>query len=323
MLPASIGPPSSPMSKPSTMRSDSWSKHQATFATANGCPCAGGTWVNSMAHGPTRTKARSATRGARLQNALQIALELNREKGTATVVQNCLATAYLNHADYLTDSELRPAEAVAELDQARILYDRLADRHPDEVDYRWGQALARGSLGTAYRKMKSTGPARIALGQAAGHYNLLVADHPQVLQFATERRAVYDELAHLELDSGTAGAAAWQIVRAIRVRIDVIAAIARSELGRQEKVPALKQRIRELARDSTLSGQAARLACCDEQVARDKPANHAVNEYPRAAVWAWRRAATCCWRCAAALITYGADERSMHVPTRRRLFDER
>ena len=190
--------------------------------------------------------------GKALQNALRIARELNREKRNATFVQNCLATACLNHGDYLLKSELRPADAVAELDQARILYDRLYDRHPDEVDYRWGQALARGSLGMAYLQMKSTGPARIELEQAAGHYDLLVADHPQVLQFAAERREVYDGLARLDLDSGPAGAAARQIIRAIRVRIEVIAAIARSELGRQEKLPALKQRIRELARDSAL-----------------------------------------------------------------------
>ena len=56
----------------------------------------------------------------------------------------------------------------------------------------------------------------------------------------------------MELDSGTAGAAARQIIRAIRVRIEVIAAISRSELGRQEKLPALKQRMRDLVRDSAL-----------------------------------------------------------------------
>ena len=44
---------------------------------------------------------------------------------------------------------------------------------------------------------------------------------------------------------------ARQIVRAMRVRIDVIAAIARSELAPQ-KLPALNHRIQELARDSAL-----------------------------------------------------------------------
>jgi len=104
----------------------------------------------------------------------------------------------------------------------------------------------------ARREMKSTGPARTTLEEAERHYDLLVADYPKVLQFAAERRAAYDELARLELDSGPAGAAARQIVRAIRVRIEVIAAIARSELAREEKLRALTQGIQELARDSAL-----------------------------------------------------------------------
>ena len=45
---------------------------------------------------------------------------------------------------------------------------------------------------------------------------------------------------------------ARQIVRAMRVRIDVIAAIAQSELARAQKLPALNHRIQELARDSAL-----------------------------------------------------------------------
>ncbi len=189
--------------------------------------------------------------GQALHNAWQIALELDREARNATLVQDCLASACLNYGDYLkTDG--RPAEAVAEFDRARLLYDQLNDRHPDQREFRWGQALARATLGMAHREMKSTGPARTTLEVAARHYDLLVADYPKVLQIAAERRAVYDELARLDLDSGPAGAAARQIVRAIRVRIEVIAAIARSELAREEKRPALTQGIQELARDSAL-----------------------------------------------------------------------
>jgi len=71
-----------------------------------------------------------------------------------------------------------------------------------------------------------------------------------VLQFAVDRRAAHDERARLELDSGTAVAAARQIVRAIRVRIEVMAAIARSELSREEKLPALRIGTQELVRDA-------------------------------------------------------------------------
>jgi tetratricopeptide (TPR) repeat protein/tRNA A-37 threonylcarbamoyl transferase component Bud32 len=187
--------------------------------------------------------------GKALHNAWQIALELNREVRNATLIQDCLATACLNYGDYLkTDG--RPAEAVAEYDRARLLYNQLNDRHPDQREFRWGQALALASLGMAQWEMKSTGPGRTTLEEAARHYDLLVAEYPKALQFAAERRVVYDEFARLELDSGPAGAAARQIVRAIRVRIEVIESIARSELAREEKLPALKHGIQELARDS-------------------------------------------------------------------------
>ena len=203
------------------------------------------------ARSDTDKASKHVTAGQALHNAWQIALELDRVARNATLIQDCLATACLNYGDYLK-ADGRPAEAVAEFDRARLLYDQLHDRHPDQREFRWGQALARASLGMAHREMKSTGPARTTLEEAARHYDLLVADYPKVLQFAAERRLTCDELAGLELDSGPAGAAARQIIRAIRVRIDIIAAIARSELAREEKLPALTQGIQELVRDSAL-----------------------------------------------------------------------
>jgi eukaryotic-like serine/threonine-protein kinase len=200
------------------------------------------------ARSDTENASKKVAAGQALHNAWQIALELDREARNATLIQDCLATACLNYGDFLKTYG-RPAEAVAEFDRARLLYDQLNDRHPDQREFRWGQALARVSLGLARREMKSTGPARSTLVEAARHYDLLVADYPKVLQFAAERRVVYDELAGLELDSGPAWAAARQIVRAIRVRIQVIAAIARSERSSEEKRSALELAARELVTD--------------------------------------------------------------------------
>ncbi len=203
------------------------------------------------ARSDTDKAAKHVAAGQALHNAWQIALELDREARNATLIQDCLATACLNYADYLK-ADGKPALAIAELDRARLLYDQLNERHPDQREFRWGQALARLSLGMAQLEMKSRGPARTTLEDAAQHYDRLVADYPKVLQFAAERRAAYDELVRLELDSGRSASAARQIVRAIRVRIEVIAAIARSELGPEEKRPALTHSIEELARDSAL-----------------------------------------------------------------------
>jgi hypothetical protein len=197
----------------------------------------------------TDKAAKHLAAGQALRNAWQIALALDRESPNASLIQDCLGTACLNYGDYLK-SDGRLAEAITEFDRAGLLYDQLHDRHSDQREFRWGQALARASLGVAHREMKSTGRARIMLEQAARHYDLLVADSPEVLQFAAERRGVYDDLAILALDSGPAGTAARQILRAIRVRLEVLAAIARSKLAREQKLPALAQGRQELARDS-------------------------------------------------------------------------
>jgi eukaryotic-like serine/threonine-protein kinase len=204
-----------------------------------------------LARGDTDKASKHVAAGGALRQAWQIAIELNREAPNVTLIQDCLATASLNYGDYLS-TDGRPAEAVAEFDRARLVYDRLNDRHPDQRDFRWGQALARASLGTTQCEMKSTAPARTTLEDAARHYDLLVADYPIVLQFALERRVVYDELARLELASGSAGNAARQIVRSIRVRIEVIAAIARSERSREEKRPALAQAARDLVAECSM-----------------------------------------------------------------------
>ncbi len=200
------------------------------LGTANGCPGSGETWANFIRRGATRTKPRSLSRPARRCSMPGRSPSSWITRRNATLIQDCLATACLNYGDYLRGNG-RPAEAIAEFDRARVVYNQLNDRHPDEREFRWGQALALSSLGIVHREAKSTGPARTTLEEAARHYDLLVADYPRVLQFAAERRAVYDELVGLELEVGSAGAAAGQIVRAIRVRIDVMAAIARSELA--------------------------------------------------------------------------------------------
>jgi tetratricopeptide (TPR) repeat protein/tRNA A-37 threonylcarbamoyl transferase component Bud32 len=205
----------------------------------------------NLVRGDTDNASKHVAAGRALRQAWEIAIELNRDARNVSSIQDCLATASLNYGDYL-NNDGHPAEAVAEFDRVRLLYDRLNDRQPDQREFRWGQALARASLGMAQRGMKLTGPARTTLEDAARHYDLLVADYPKVLQFALERRAAYDELARLELDSGSVGNAARQIVRAIRVRIEVIAAIARSERSREEKRSAFELAARELVKDSAV-----------------------------------------------------------------------
>ena len=168
---ASIGPPSTPMPWPSTMWSGWLNKRPERLGTANGCPGSGETWANFIRHGATRTKPRSlVAAGQALLNARQIALELDHEQRNATLIQDCLATACLNYGDYLRGNG-RPAEAIAEFDRARVVYNQLNDRHPDEREFRWGQALALSSLGIVHREAKSTGPARTTLEEAARHYD--------------------------------------------------------------------------------------------------------------------------------------------------------
>ena len=141
-----------------------------------------------LPHGAMLTRHRSMSRPAGRCASLADCHRPRSRGANVTLIQECLATASLNYGDYLNDDG-RTALAVAEFDRARLLYDRLNDRHPDEREFRWGQALARASLATALRAMKSTGSARTMLKEAARHYDLLVAGNPEVLQIGFERRA--------------------------------------------------------------------------------------------------------------------------------------
>ncbi len=91
---------------------------------------------------------RSAEAGRALQQGRQIAIALDREFPGVTSIQDCLVILSLNYGEYLKNGG-RSAEAVAEYSRASLVYDRLHDRHPDQREFRWGQALARGSLGMA------------------------------------------------------------------------------------------------------------------------------------------------------------------------------
>jgi len=149
---------------------------------------------------PTATKKESA--GQALRQAKEIALELDRKVPNVLSIQECLATASLNYAGYL-NGEGQHTAAYAEFDQARIIYDRLHMLHPESMDFRLGQAMARKALGEVLIAQKSPGPARTMLEEAARQYDLLVADYPQMLPFAEERKQLREELAQLGQSAGS------------------------------------------------------------------------------------------------------------------------
>ena len=191
---------------------------------------------------------RSAEAGRALQQGRQIAIALDREFPGVTSIQDCLVILSLNYGEYLKNGG-RSAEAVAEYSRASLVYDRLHDRHPDQREFRWGQALAQARWGWPWRSRTPSRRRDSTLEEAARQYDALVADYPAVLQIATERGATYDAMAQLELRSGSIAEASRLIARAIRVQLELLAAVARTDMSREEKRTLLAQATLKLAAD--------------------------------------------------------------------------
>jgi hypothetical protein len=135
---------------------------------------------------------------------------------------------------------------VAELDQARVLYDRLHNRHPEQREFHWGTALSRTSMGAAFIASNSLDRAKATLREAARLYDRLVVDYAGFLPIAQERNMTYDALTQLDLNDGSLAEAAGSVLRAIGARFEVIAAVSKSKLPVEQQRALIAKSLREL-----------------------------------------------------------------------------
>jgi eukaryotic-like serine/threonine-protein kinase len=164
------------------------------------------TWGNigelQLARGNISSTTKNDSAGHALREAKEIALELARKVPNVSSIRECLATASLNFAGYL-NGEGQHAAAFDEFEQARISYDRLNILHPESMDFRLGQAMARKFMGEVLVALTKPVEARTMLEEAARHYDALVTDYPQMKPIAEERNQLREMLAQLGQGAGS------------------------------------------------------------------------------------------------------------------------
>ena len=181
-----------------------------------------------------------------IQEAKRIAVELDSALPHVTSIQDCLASALLNSGDLLIETD-QPRQAAEEYQRAAHVYDRLNDRHPDNREFRWGQAAARSSRGKALGAAGINSEAQQVLEEATRQYDDLSATYSDVLLIFSERASAHDDLVDLRLGSAPLVNAVLSIARAFRAHLDLLLAIARADLAATQKDIRISRESRRLA----------------------------------------------------------------------------